>query len=137
MPTRDWLLLIECLITLPLVVLALRSLGFRRVLAAAARHGGSRHGGPAARPEIVLGPAAVAMARASRILRMGTCLTRALGLTLVLHRRGVPTTLRIGVDKQSGHLAAHAWLEHAGQQVGAPSGRSFGAVFALPGAARA
>lgn len=43
-----------------------------------------------------------------------TCLTRALALGWILRRRGLPTTLRIGVRRSGGRLSAHAWLESGG-----------------------
>ena len=47
-----------------------------------------------------------------------TCLPQALTLQWLLGRRGVATELRIGVRRDSGNLAAHAWLEHAGRPIG-------------------
>ena len=49
-----------------------------------------------------------------------SCLRRALVLQRMLSRRGIPTQLRIGARKEPSGLAAHAWLEFAGQPVGEP-----------------
>jgi hypothetical protein len=46
-----------------------------------------------------------------------TCLTRSLLLVWLLGRRGVSSALRIGVQLNNGRLAAHAWVECAGQPV--------------------
>lgn len=43
-----------------------------------------------------------------------TCLKQALVLSWLLGRRGIPTTIQIGVNSREGVLRAHAWLEHQG-----------------------
>ena len=46
----------------------------------------------------------------------GTCLRKALVLSWILGRRGIATTLRIGVARRGGtSLTAHAWLERGGE----------------------
>jgi hypothetical protein len=46
----------------------------------------------------------------------GTCLKKALVLSWILGRRGIATTLRIGVARHEGtSLTAHAWLERGGE----------------------
>jgi hypothetical protein len=44
-----------------------------------------------------------------------TCLKQALVLSWLLGRRGIATTLRIGVARGGGSFEAHAWLEQDGQ----------------------
>ncbi len=39
-----------------------------------------------------------------------TCLVRAVAGRLLLRRRGIPSTIRLGVNKTGAGLAAHAWL---------------------------
>jgi len=39
-----------------------------------------------------------------------TCLVRAIAGALLLRRRGVASTIRFGVKREDGKLAAHAWL---------------------------
>ncbi|TAL11937.1 MAG: lasso peptide biosynthesis B2 protein, partial [Nitrospirae bacterium] len=46
-----------------------------------------------------------------------TCLKKALVLCWLLGRRGIASTLQIGVVRHNGVFAAHAWLEHNGQVV--------------------
>lgn len=46
-----------------------------------------------------------------------TCLTRSLLLVWMLGQRGVASALRIGVQMNRGQMAAHAWVECAGQPV--------------------
>ncbi|OYQ37179.1 hypothetical protein CHU95_02190 [Niveispirillum lacus] len=43
-----------------------------------------------------------------------TCLVRAMAGRAMLRRRGIPCTLHLGVARQNGALAAHAWLEAGG-----------------------
>lgn len=51
-----------------------------------------------------------------------TCLTTALVLAWLLGRWGVAATLRIGVARRDGELAAHAWLEGQGAGMLGPAG---------------
>jgi len=46
-----------------------------------------------------------------------TCLKKALVLSWLLGRKGIPTELRIGVARQDGMLKAHAWLDYDGQVI--------------------
>lgn len=46
-----------------------------------------------------------------------TCLTRSLLLRSFLRRLGTDSELRVGVQMASGTLAAHAWVEMAGQPI--------------------
>lgn len=65
----------------------------------------------------------------SSVLRLlptdSRCLMRSLVLTRLLARRGVPSTLIIGVSAAP-EFAAHAWVEHAGR----PLLPSYGPMFA-------
>jgi len=54
-----------------------------------------------------------------------TCLKQALVLSWLLRRRGVSTTLQIGVARRGGALAAHAWLERDGEVVFGHGGSDF------------
>jgi hypothetical protein len=49
-----------------------------------------------------------------------TCLPRALSLRWMLGRRGIPAQLRIGVQKNSMGMSAHAWVEVEGEGIGEP-----------------
>jgi hypothetical protein len=49
-----------------------------------------------------------------------TCLPRALTLRWMLGRRGIPAQLRIGIQKNSTGMYAHAWVEMEGESVGEP-----------------
>ncbi len=46
-----------------------------------------------------------------------TCLKIALVGSWILARKGIPTSLKIGVARQGGRLRAHAWLEREGEIV--------------------
>ena len=49
-----------------------------------------------------------------------TCLRQALVLQRILAQRGIAAQLEIGVRKDAGIFAAHAWLEYRGQPIGPP-----------------
>ncbi len=50
------------------------------------------------------------------------CLPKALCLRWLLGRHGIESELRIGVARQDGGLAAHAWVERQGSPVGEDRG---------------
>jgi Transglutaminase-like superfamily len=50
------------------------------------------------------------------------CLPKALCLRWLLGRHGIKAELRIGVARQDGGLAAHAWVERQGRPVGEDRG---------------
>ena len=115
----DWTVLIEALLTMPVVSVGLHSLEFPRVLARARRRsecvgadlfdsvGGALS---ATRIERVAWLAGVA-ARPTPF----RCLTRSLTLVRLLARRGVSADIRIGVRTEEGLLRAHAWVEWEGR----------------------
>ena len=76
-----------------------------------------RGGVPIAAEDVAL---AVSRAAAHH-LRAMTCLPRSLALRTMLARRGISSRLRIGVRKESGTVAAHAWIEVDGRPVGEPA----------------
>ena len=45
------------------------------------------------------------------------CLTQALVLDLYLRRRGIPSRIAIGVERDGASIAAHAWVESGGRVV--------------------
>lgn len=49
-----------------------------------------------------------------------TCLVRACTLQRMLRRRGIPSELRIGMNRSGAAISAHAWVEVSGQAVGEP-----------------
>ena len=61
----------------------------------------------------------VSMAARLHLIRM-TCLPRALALRWMLSRHAVPGQLRIGMNKTSTGLLAHAWVEVQGKMIGEP-----------------
>jgi hypothetical protein len=107
----------------------LRAVPFRWV----ARIAGAVSNGPApdrtSRP--ASDPAAAAIGRAvagaaRRLPWRSTCLDRALAGRLLLARRGIPSTLVLGVAKDQDLVHAHAWLVAGG---GTVSGRRQAAHF--------
>ena len=49
-----------------------------------------------------------------------TCLPRALTLRWMASRHGIPAQLRIGMNKSSAGMLAHAWVEVQGEMIGEP-----------------
>jgi len=113
-------LLLVCLIATPVVAGGLAILGFRRMHAFMARR---------SRPRSARFPtaqAAEARARsAARVVAIAagrgpvraTCLRQSLLLWWLLRRDGIETVLRVGVNRESGTLNAHAWVEYLGRPV--------------------
>jgi hypothetical protein len=52
-----------------------------------------------------------AVRAAGRLIPRSTCLTQALALSRLLRSEGHACTVRIGVSKEDGRFAAHAWVE--------------------------
>ena len=103
------------------VDLGLRALSFRRVLQlldTCPKHAGTeRKGDPL--PLIRRYRRAVEIAARNHLYPM-LCLRRSLVLRWLLARQGVPTRLRLGVRRDEGKVAAHAWLEYEGRPVTDP-----------------
>jgi hypothetical protein len=61
-----------------------------------------------------------------------TCLSQAITAQWMLRRRGVPSTLYLGLAKRDGNLIAHAWVRGGNMILtGAPSHRQFTVVATL------
>jgi hypothetical protein len=117
MPWRERWLLLHALLVLPLLTLALRLCGFRRLYGALARLACAPS--PAATDGTVHLAPARATARAVQSAAWysplsSTCLIRSLALWWLLRRQGIAGELRIGVAKEAAQLQAHAWVEHRG-----------------------
>jgi hypothetical protein len=87
-------------------------MGFHRFQAWLQRAGSP--GAEALSPEEITRLGALVNIAARHVPCPVTCLTRSLLLGWLLRRRGVATSLRIGVRLTHGVLDAHAWIEHAG-----------------------
>jgi hypothetical protein len=110
----DRLMVVEALLLLGIARAAVLLLPFRWI---ARRLGVQREGGAPA-----LTPAAPADALLNHIARVvsgvavrvpwdANCLAQAIAAKVMLRRRGVPSTLRLGVARDAaGALEAHAWL---------------------------
>ena len=115
-------LLFESWMTLLAMDLRLRWQPFRHVrrLASAAQvESGPPEAGTGRGEEIERIAWCVAAAASYHIVGV-RCLARSLALQRLLGRRGIPSRLRIGVDRRDGSLIAHAWVEHAGRPVADP-----------------
>ena len=111
-------LLIVAFAATPLVAGGLTVFGFRRLHAAMSRW---------PRPRSARFPTErAASARAVSVSRVvgiaagrgpfrASCLRRSLLLWWLLKRDGIETILRVGVNRESGALHAHAWVEYRGR----------------------
>lgn len=113
-------LLFVCLVATPFVAGGLAIFGFKRSHAFMARRSRPR-GAP-----LPTAQAAEARARsAARVVAIAagrgpvraTCLRRSLLLWWLLKREGIETVVRVGVNRESGTLNAHAWVEYLGRPV--------------------
>jgi hypothetical protein len=112
-------LLLEAALLLPLTRVALRYLGLRRWQATLARFSSSPPCSFQVRDDGYSRLAARSVAAAAaRVAPGDTCLAQALVLWWLLRRRGLDGGLRIGVRKNGEQLAAHAWIEYRGFNLG-------------------
>jgi len=115
LPARDVLLLLRTGVLLVAVALGLRFFSLRELQALLGRWGRSRAPAEAARLAWTV--------EAAGRHRLGTCLSRALALQVLLSRHGFSSRLWLGVQRDTvgaaarGPLRAHAWLEHDGRAI--------------------
>jgi hypothetical protein len=110
-------LLAQGLVLLPLLTVAMWTLGFRRCRTALGRMAPvftrtSNDEGTLTGEGLVAARLVDAVARHSPC--RGSCLSRSLTLWWLLRRRGIDGDLRIGVCKVAGQFKAHAWVEYRG-----------------------
>lgn len=121
--SERWLLL-QAVVMLPVAMAVLRLCGCKRGFALVRRlQAGESVRVPAAEaavtdsPETQLATARRAARLVETAARYGfraTCLPRALTLSWLLGRRGIPAVVRLGARLEGGKLAAHAWVECRG-----------------------
>lgn len=120
---RKWLALswaeraifLQSLLALPILALALRVAGFRRVYGFLLRSSpaAGAHHRPVSQQE-VSGLARMVNAAANHGLVQATCLPRSLLAWWLLRRRGVISEIKIGVRVHQGQFEAHAWVQREG-----------------------
>jgi len=115
LPQAERWLLVQAMAALPLVTLALMTVGFRRC------HLGLAQLALITGCGVLTGPSACLRAsRTGWLVRVasthglvrGNCLAQSMTVWWLLRRQGISAELRIGVRKQHGRLEAHAWAEH-------------------------
>ena len=109
---REWGALLETALVCVGVELGLRALPLPRFLGMLRRYPTRSHPSPAVQTAELQRLAAAVFRRAP--WRM-TCLKQALVLLVLLRRRGLPATVRIGLATHGDALRAHAWIEHRGR----------------------
>ena len=115
----DWLVLGEAWWILLGFYLALRWLNFERLEAFTRTDVGKQPLMPDALAWAWKRQKLISLAAGLQLLAM-TCLPRALCLRWMLSRAGIPSHLRIGMNKTSAGMYAHAWVEVAGENIGEP-----------------
>lgn len=110
----EWQTLVAAAILLPVIGAALRLWGYRRTHAWMVRLANRRNPPIDATREMAQVSRMVAVA-ASHGLYRANCLRQALAVWWLLERRGIVTTLMMGVRKDEQGFAAHAWVECCGQ----------------------
>ena len=113
---RDWALLAESFFMVATVRTALWLFPFGKVLAAVRRSVGRSAKQEVSREQVKRVTWGVSVA--SRFVVAASCLTQALAAKVMLHRRGIGSTLHMGVAKpEPAAFAGHAWLESDGDIV--------------------
>lgn len=113
MITRSRLLTLEAICALTVAGLALRTLRFSQLATFAGRPDTSdrSQGDPGPSADIRSLAIGRAIERGAQWLPWhSTCLVKAIAGRLLLLRRGMPSTLVIGVTATRGRVGAHAWL---------------------------
>jgi hypothetical protein len=111
---------LEAVITLPVVWLAVRLLGFRICRAAfeePARAARNSRFLETDTLNIAKRIARLEVVTAANLFFRTSCLEQSLVLCRLLRRRGMNATLRIGARKEADRFEAHAWVEMAGNVV--------------------
>jgi len=117
LPPRERIVFVQAWALFLLMELALRALPFQQLRALCDNAGRK---GPEKSMETVPSVSRLAwlVEVAGRYTPVtATCLKKALVLSWLLGRRGIASTLQIGVARHGGALTAHAWLEQQGRVI--------------------
>ncbi|CAN7167030.1 lasso peptide biosynthesis B2 protein [Mesorhizobium sp. LjRoot246] len=101
----DMIFLGRCLLVVAAVRLGLTLLSYNRVRSPVTRLDTRRCASMGELRRVAWGVAA-----AARFVPYATCLTQALSGQYILARQGNESTIRIGIERGTGELKAHAWL---------------------------
>ncbi len=108
-------ILLAALIRLPLMALALRVLGFRRLQNTLLKFGASffldRSDGAGSRYNDGRNIGKMVSAAAKEGIYQANCLEQSLTLWWMLRRHGIASQLKIGVRRENDQFEAHAWVE--------------------------
>ncbi len=116
----DRFMLVRMTVMLPLIALALRLCGFRRVIASISKFSRKTN----RRPVVDEAAQVQRIKNCCRYVKCngiyrGNCLSRSLMIWWLLRRQGIECDLRIGTRFVEGAFQAHAWVEHQGRPVNA------------------
>lgn len=132
MKVRKTALAAETLGYLVVAFVAVAALPFRHVEPWIAGPGSSKCQSPD--PRVIRTVCKLVAKWGNRPVSWAVCLPQALAAHWMLRRRGIPSVIRFGVQRQSeGNLAAHAWLYAGGAVVlGAGVAADFTQIAELP-----
>ena len=109
LPGADRRLFVEAWLRLMLTIVALRTIGFRRLMHFTPAESERR---PSVHEETFIMQRIASIERAARYqLRPAMCLPRSVVLHQWLRQYGILSQLRLGVAKRDQQFAAHAWIE--------------------------
>ena len=116
LPHAEKWLFTQAIVLLPLNVVALRLVGFRRWLAILTALAPAQ-GRPAAPADETTARHAARLVKAAAAhgLYRANCLPQSLAIWWLLRRRGIESDLRIGARKEAGRFEAHAWVDYSGR----------------------
>ncbi|NBB85936.1 MAG: lasso peptide biosynthesis B2 protein [Bacteroidetes bacterium] len=121
----EWFHLVQAVVFILVVRLGLRIFPFQRLIGWLRRGAKTFRSRQAADEAYKRRVTWAASAAARRLLPNRPCLTQALVVQFLLMRRHCPAQLQIGVTKEDGALAAHAWVELDGRVlIGGPTSPS-------------
>jgi hypothetical protein len=115
----DWLVFVEAWWVLLYFSLALHKVSFSRLDLITRAKGAIKPVGPEESAWAWQRQKLVSMAAGFHLLSM-TCLPRAFCLRWMLTSAGVESHLRIGTNRTTTGIVAHAWVEVAGENIGGP-----------------
>ena len=111
---REYWLLVQACVALPLIALGLRLRGFNAVQAGLNKLSPADNGPAGDDQSRILQTARLVRVAADHAFCRVNCLPRSLTLWWLLRRQGIASTLRIGARKGMDRLEAHAWVEKDG-----------------------
>jgi len=113
----EWSVLLSAILLLPMVALALKSIGFNKTQSFLSNHLPKKPNKSISEDKQLKEAQSIARMvsiAANHGFYSANCLKKSLLTWWLLGRRGIATDLKIGVNKEPGDFNAHAWVEYRG-----------------------